>query len=95
VTNPVFSSDYVLSFSGQVLAHVNGQNIFNLSLKAEVVRLSLVLSERELSISFSLSNMGQCAVERVDITNPANQVASFEWNVKGENHPATGVYVGY
>ncbi|KAK2945450.1 putative Cilia- and flagella-associated protein 47 [Blattamonas nauphoetae] len=77
----IFSSDIAQTFTGQIIVQINGSNVFNVALAADVIPISLELPVNEVSLSFSSSNINRCMCETFNITNPGNHPANFHWEM--------------
>ncbi|KAA6384778.1 MAG: hypothetical protein EZS28_019697 [Streblomastix strix] len=53
-----FVSDIALQFQGQILVQANGATVFSVSVRAEVIPISLDLNSQEVTLAFPYNNLG-------------------------------------
>ncbi|KAK2949545.1 putative Cilia- and flagella-associated protein 47 [Blattamonas nauphoetae] len=77
----IFTSDNAQNFTGQIIVQINGNNLFNVTIAADIIPISLELPVNEVFLSFSSSNISRCVSETFNITNPGNHPANFHWEM--------------
>jgi hypothetical protein len=91
----ILSCDFPQTFGGQLLVQVNGTSVFNISVTADVVPISLELSSKDIALSIQQSTVCHGVMEKILLTNNGNQEAvfMFERDEKSNNH-TVGLYLG-